>query len=122
MKKIILIVDDFSSTRKVIGSGLIKMGFDVLEAENGEDAKKFFDGRTIDLVITDLNMPVMNGVEFTKFIRSTNTYYKLPILLLTTEIKVEKKDQALSAGVTAIMNKPYGASDFEKIINKLLRI
>ncbi len=121
MTKTVLVVDDFVSTRKVIGSSLSRMGYSILDAENGEDAKKFFDGRTIHLLITDLNMPVSNGVELTRYVRNSNTYYKLPILLLTTEIKKEKKSEALEAGVTAILNKPYSATDFKNIIERLLR-
>ena len=122
MNKLVLVVDDFGSTRKVIESGLKHMGLEVIGAENGMEAKRLFDGRKIDLLITDLNMPEMDGAELTRFVRATNTYFRIPILLLTTEIKKEKKDMALEAGVTAILNKPYVSEDFNRIIKRLLKI
>ena len=122
MGKVVLVVDDFNSTRKVIESSLLKLGLTVLNAEDGKDAKRFFDGRKIDLMITDLNMPTINGIELTKYVRTTNTYFRIPILLLTTETKKERKDEALSAGVTAIMNKPYESNDFIRAIKRLIGI
>jgi len=85
MSKNILIVDDSESIREVVSFTLENEGYNVLVGDDGTDAMKYLDGRQIDLVITDLHMPQMNGIELIKNIRAMDSYKRIPILFLTTE-------------------------------------
>lgn len=119
--KNIVVAEDFNVSRKIITSVLTKAGHTVLEAENGKDAAAIFDGRNIDLLITDFNMPEMNGAELIQKVRSTDKYSFIPILLLTTEVNEDKLKTALDENVTAWIKKPFKTDDFVKIVSKTLR-
>ena len=93
MAKTILIVDDSESIREVVNFTLQNAGFEVFSAGNGIEAKELLDGRNIDLVITDLHMPEMDGIELIKHIRATSNYNRVPILFLTTESQLAKKSR-----------------------------
>ena len=121
MGKNIVVAEDFNVSRKIIVSTLTKEGYTVFEAADGKEAAELFDGRTIDLLITDFNMPNMNGAELIQKVRSLNTYPYLPILLLTTEVRQEKIQQAIDGNITAFIKKPFETQDFLKIVNKALR-
>jgi two-component system, chemotaxis family, chemotaxis protein CheY len=120
-KKTILVVDDFENTRFVIDLTLKMAGYEILKAVHGEDAMQYLDGRTIDIIITDFNMPVMNGLEFTKAVRKSENYKNVPILMLTTETDETKRLQAQREGVTWWIKKPFERNTFIKIIEKALR-
>jgi two-component system, chemotaxis family, chemotaxis protein CheY len=122
MKKNVLIVDDFEITRNVMGASLEKMGVQTLKAANGDEAKRFFHEYKIDLLITDLNMPIMNGIELIKYVRLNLGDTHMPILMLTTEVKTEKKQAAHEAGATMIMQKPYDSKLFGSVVNKMLNL
>ncbi|HAN78587.1 MAG TPA: two-component system response regulator [Bacteroidales bacterium] len=119
-KKRILIVDDFENTRFVVKFTLENSGYEVLVGENGEDAKRFLDGSRIDLIITDYNMPIMNGLDFSIFVRQTEKYKYVPILILTTDTDEKKKDLARTAQVTGWIQKPFKMDRFLKIVEKSL--
>lgn len=121
MKKTILIVDDFENTRWIIEFSLKKLNAEILKAENGEEALKYFDGRKIDLVITDYNMPKMDGAELVKKVREMNQYSFIPILMLTTETSQKKKDLAKEVKVTGWIQKPFKQEAFLKIVEKCLK-
>lgn len=121
MKKTVLIVDDFENTRWVIEFALKLLNVDVISASNGQEALKQFDGKKIDLLITDYNMPVMDGVELVRNIRAMESYAFLPIIMLTTERNVEKMKKAQDVKVTAWIQKPYKQEDFLKVVQKLLK-
>ncbi len=121
MKKTILIVDDSYSIRESIGFLLSDSGFNVLKANDGQHALSFLDGRKIDLIVTDLHMPVMNGIELIINVRKTKDYARIPILLLTTETLKQKKLEAKSAGATGWLNKPFEKQKLFNVINKVLR-
>jgi two-component system chemotaxis response regulator CheY len=121
MNKTILIVDDFESSRNILEKMLCKAGYTVLKGEDGQDALKYFDGQPIDLVITDLNMPNMNGMELSRSVRGTGGYEFVPIILLTTSTKPEQLAQAQSAGVTVCMKKPYEVEPLLKNITRMIR-
>lgn len=120
MKKTILVVDDFENTRWIIKNSLSKLDCEILEASEGSGALKFFDGRDIDLLITDLNMPGMNGIELVKEVRSNKSYGFIPIIMLTTEKNIEKMNEASKANLTAWVSKPFKYDDFVKIVAKCL--
>ena len=117
----ILIVEDFNNSRKIIRYALENKGYTILEAADGIDALQYFDGKKIDLVITDYNMPKMDGGTLVEKIRSLNQYRYIPILVLSTEINQEKKNRALQANITGWIEKPFNIEKFSKIVEKALR-
>ncbi|MGC8803321.1 MAG: response regulator [Bacteroidales bacterium] len=121
MAKTILIVDDSESIREVVSFTLENEGYKVLVAVDGKDALKFLDGTDIDLVITDLHMPVMDGIELIKHIRSMEKYQRIPILFLTTESQAAKKMEAKEAGATGWIIKPFVPAKLIAAINKVIR-
>ena len=121
MSKRIVIAEDFNVSRKIIVNALTKEGYSVMEAEDGLEAASLFDGRPIDLLITDFNMPNMNGAELIEKVRSLSNYEYLPILLLTTEVRQEKIQKAIDGNITAHIKKPFETQEFLKIVKKALR-
>ena len=121
MKKTILVVDDFENTRKVIEFSLKTIDAEILQAENGQEAFKLFNGRKIDLLITDLNMPVMDGIQLVGEVRKHPMYMFIPIIMLTTERSQEKKKQADNVKVTTWMQKPFDQQKFLKIVERCLK-
>ena len=97
----ILIVDDSSSMRNMIDFTLCENGFDCIKAENGKLGCDLL-GNKFKLIITDLYMPEMNGIEFIKNIRSTGSNKYTPIIMLTTESEENKKNEGISAGASAM--------------------
>lgn len=120
--KTILIVDDFTNTLKVIEFTIKRLpDVQILSAENGIDALKHFNGQKIDLLITDLNMPQMNGIELVEEVRKIAQYGYMPIIMLTTETSEEKQSLAKQVAVTAWMQKPFKADKFLEIVERLLK-
>jgi len=122
MAKTILIVDDSESIREVVHFTLENAGYNVLVGIDGKDALKFFDGSNqIDLLITDLYMPNMDGIELIKAVRMNEYYKRIPILFLTTESQREKKMEAKDAGATGWIIKPFVPAKLLSALNKVLR-
>ena len=121
MAKTILIVDDSESIREVVNFTLENEGYNVLIGVDGKDALKFLDGKDIDLIITDLHMPVMNGIELIKEVRLLDQYKGLPILFLTTESQAAKKMEAKAAGATGWIIKPFVPAKLIAALKKVLR-
>lgn len=121
MKRNILIVDDSESIREVVSFTLENEGHNVMVASDGTDALKFLDGRKIDLIITDLHMPQMNGIELIKKVRKTEDYKRIPILFLTTESQRDRKMEAKAAGATGWIIKPFVPAKLIAALNKVLR-
>jgi two-component system chemotaxis response regulator CheY len=122
MKKRVVVVDDFKNTRWVVEFTLKNENLEILPAENGKEALKHFDGQNIDLLITDLNMPEMDGIELVKEVRNMEKYQFIPIIMLTTERNPQKKQMAEDIKVTAWIQKPFKQDQFKKIVKKALRI
>ncbi|MDA3866597.1 MAG: response regulator [Salinivirgaceae bacterium] len=123
MKKKVIVVDDFENTRWIVQQILQKEPeLDVLGAENGVEALKFFNGEPVDLLITDLNMPQMDGIELVAKVRAMDKYRFIPIIMLTTERNPEKKQKALDIKVTTWIQKPFEQGQFRKIVRKVLRL
>ncbi|MBN1183940.1 MAG: response regulator [Bacteroidales bacterium] len=120
MKKI-LIVDDSASIRDVLSFVLKEEGFEVFMAEDGVDAQKHLNGQQLDLIITDLYMPNMDGIELIKKIRSMSDYERTPILFLTTESQNEKKSEAKEAGATGWIVKPFVQKNLIAAIMKVMK-
>jgi len=121
MQKTILFVDDSASIRELVKLSLLKAGFQVLLAVDGIDALKILDGRKIHLVITDLHMPNMNGLQLIGEIRKQDSYAFIPILFLTTETNYELKQEAKKSGATGWITKPFNQDKFLLVIKKVLR-
>jgi two-component system chemotaxis response regulator CheY len=122
MAKTILIVDDSESIRELVRFTLENEGFNVLAGKDGKDALKYLVKDTIiDLIVTDLHMPVMNGIEFIKIVRSKTEYISVPILFLTTESQTAKKMEAKKAGATGWIIKPFVPAKLIEAINKVMR-
>jgi two-component system, chemotaxis family, chemotaxis protein CheY len=121
MSKTILIVDDSESIREVVNFTLENEGYDVLVGVDGQDALRFFDGRKIDLIITDLHMPVKDGIQLIREVRTLDNYQRIPILFLTTESQAAKKQEAKEAGATGWIVKPFVPAKLIEAINKVIR-
>jgi two-component system chemotaxis response regulator CheY len=119
MAKTILIVDDSNSLRQIVKMALDGMGYNVLEASDGQAALALLDGRDIGLVISDLNMPKMNGFEFVRAAKAKPEYRFLSVLMLTTESQTTKKDEGRAAGVKAWMTKPFTPTALQNAVSKL---
>ena len=121
MSKRIVVAEDFNVSRKIIVSTLAKEGYSVMEAADGVEAVGLFDGRQVDLLITDFNMPNMNGAELIQKVRAMGNYKYIPILLLTTEVRQEKIQQAIDGNITAHVKKPFDTNEFVKVVKRALK-
>ena len=119
MKKI-LAVDDSSSVREMVKFTLQKAGYQVTEALDGRDALAKAGTDRFDLVITDLNMPNLDGIQLISQLRKLAGYSFTPILMLTTESQTEKKDAGRKAGATGWIVKPFNADQLTTVLHKLL--
>ena len=120
-KKTIVVVDDFENTLFVVEFTLKNNGYNVFKAVSGEEAIKLFDGKDIDLLITDLNMPGMSGIDLAKQVRAMGKYQFVPILMLTTETDQKKKEMARDASITGWIQKPFKMEKFLTIIEKCIK-
>jgi two-component system chemotaxis response regulator CheY len=120
MAKTIITVDDAATMRKLIGFTLRGAGHEVLEAEDGMRALALLTGRDVDLVITDINMPNMNGIELTRKLRGLPRHSSTPILVVTTESELSIKTQAKAAGATGWIVKPFQPDQLVAVVGKVL--
>ncbi|MFP9134770.1 response regulator [Shewanella algae] len=118
--KTILAVDDSASMRQMVSFTLRTAGFDVTEANNGEEALKVAQGREFDLVISDVNMPIMDGIELIRNLRELPNYKFVPMLMLTTESTTDKKQQGRAAGATGWIVKPFNPDQLLATVRKVL--
>ncbi|MEL4426059.1 response regulator [Shewanella indica] len=118
--KTILAVDDSASMRQMVSFTLKTAGFDVTEANNGEEALKVAQGREFDLVISDVNMPIMDGIELIRNLRELSNYKFVPMLMLTTESTTDKKQQGRAAGATGWIVKPFNPDQLLATVRKVL--
>lgn len=121
MKKTILIVDDSESIRKLVQFNLNNAGYNVMVANNGKEALTCFNGENIHLLLTDLHMPVMNGMDLIREVRKIKTYKHIPILFLTTETQISLKKEAKESGATGWIVKPFVFDKLLATIHKVLR-
>jgi len=120
MSKTILIVDDSTSLRQVVSMTLKSQGFDVIEGCDGKDALKKMDGRKIHLIVSDLNMPNMDGLTFVREVKKSPTYKFVPIIMLTTESDDKLKAEGQAAGLKAWMVKPFKPEQMLQAVSKLV--
>jgi two-component system chemotaxis response regulator CheY len=117
----ILAVDDSASMRQMVAFTLKSAGYNVVEAVDGQDAWEKAGGRTFDLVLTDQNMPRMDGISLTKKLRETQQFKGTPILILTTESSDQMKSAGRSAGATGWLVKPFDPTKLLEVIKKVIR-
>ena len=120
MAKTILIVDDSASLRQVVNIALTSAGYDVIEACDGVDALGKLDGRKIHLIISDVNMPNMDGITLVKEVKQKADYKFTPIIMLTTESQEDKKAQGQAAGARAWVVKPFQPAQMLNAVSKLI--
>ena len=121
MGQTILIVDDSESIRELLALTLEGAGYAAIKAVDGTDALTYIDRNDISLVITDLNMPNMDGIELIKVLRKSVFFSKVPIILLTTELQASKKEEAREAGATGWIVKPFMQQKLVDIVNRIFR-
>lgn len=120
MGRKILIVDDSKMVRQMVSFTLKEAGFDVVEAENGQDGLDKLGSHAVDLIVTDLNMPVMDGITFIAHARTVADAKYIPILMLTTESQPEMKLKGKAAGATGWIVKPFDPPKLLGVIAKVL--
>jgi two-component system chemotaxis response regulator CheY len=120
MGKRILIVDDSASVRQVVGIALRGAGYDVVEGADGRDALTKLDGSKFHLIISDVNMPNMDGITFVKEAKKLPAYKFTPIIMLTTESEESKKREGQAAGAKAWVVKPFQPAQMLAAVSKLI--
>jgi two-component system chemotaxis response regulator CheY len=120
MAKTIMIVDDSASMRQVVAIALKGEGYDVIEGRDGADALTKLTGQKVHLIISDVNMPNMDGITFLKAVKQMPAYKFTPIIMLTTESAAEKKAEGQAAGAKAWMVKPFKPEMLLGAVQKLV--
>lgn len=120
MAKTILVVDDSASLRQVVSMSLTGAGYDVLQAGDGTEALKVLDGRKVHLIISDVNMPNMDGITLVKEVKKNSSYRFTPIIMLTTEGQEAKKQEGQRAGAKAWVVKPFKPDQMLAAVSKLV--
>jgi two-component system, chemotaxis family, chemotaxis protein CheY len=120
MAKTILIVDDSASLRQVVSIALKGAGYDVLEASDGKVGLARLDGRKIHLIVSDVNMPNMDGITFVTELKKLPAYRFTPVIMLTTESQEGKKREGQAAGAKAWMVKPFQPAQLLAAVAKLV--
>ena len=118
--KTLLLVDDCRTTRKLVTYLIKGEGFNILQAENGLEALEVLARNNIDLVVTDMNMPQMDGIELIKSMKEDNLYKGIPIIMLTTEDDEAEKKRGYQMGVSMYLTKPVDQKTILGEIHKLI--
>ena len=122
MSKTIMVVDDSASIRQVVGIVLKGAGYEVIEASNGQEALDSLGGQRIHLVVSDVNMPVMDGITFLKKLKEKAEYKFTPVIMLTTESAENKKAEGQAAGAKAWVVKPFQPQQLLNAVSKLVMV
>jgi two-component system chemotaxis response regulator CheY len=120
MSKTILAVDDSGSLRQMLAFSLKAAGYEVIEAVDGQDGLNKAKRQTVDMVLTDQNMPGMDGLSLIKALRAMKNYQSVPILMLTTESGDDMKAQGRAAGASGWMVKPFDPARLTEVVRKLI--
>ena len=120
MSKTIMVVDDSASLRQVVRLALTGAGYSVIEACDGRDALSKADGQRIHLVISDVNMPNMDGITFVRQLKAHPAYKFTPVIMLTTESGEDRKSAGQAAGAKAWVTKPFLPARMLSAVSKLI--
>jgi len=125
MDKVVLVVDDSTTVRKFVAASLNMKGFRVVTAADGVEALERMPAEKFDLIITDLNMPDMDGFEFIRTLRETPEYREIPIIVLSSMTDLKNKDYALELGALAFLEKPLSTEAIQRevfrFVNKTIQ-
>lgn len=121
MQKTILIVDDSQAVRSLLQMTLRQDGYSIIQCANGKEALNELQGTDINLIISDVNMPEMDGLSFARSVRENQKYRFTPIIMLTTENHESIKMEGMAAGVRAWLVKPFGIQQIRSAVEKLVR-
>jgi two-component system chemotaxis response regulator CheY len=121
--KTILIVEDSATTRSLIRAVIDELGdFETVEASSGFEALKILPAQHYDLIVTDINMPDINGLELISFVRNNPRYDHLPVIIVSTERSEEDKKRGMALGAAGYIAKPFKSSELQEIIKKTIGI
>lgn len=121
MPKKILIAEDSPTMRSLIVSTIAAMGeFETVEAANGFEALRILPREKVDLIITDINMPDINGLELVSFIRNNENYRATPLLIISTEGSERDREKGLALGANAYLVKPFVPQQLQELVRKYL--
>jgi two-component system chemotaxis response regulator CheY len=119
--KNVLVVEDSKAIRSMMRASLEEAGFSVLEAGNGFEALKSLPTRPFDLIVTDINMPDINGLELISFVRSNPAYNTIPLIIVSTEKSDEDKKRGLALGASSYVVKPFSKQDLMTAVQFVLK-
>jgi two-component system chemotaxis response regulator CheY len=119
MTKRVLTVDDSKTMLQMLQFALKQGGFEVIQGENGQEGLDLLEANSVDVIITDINMPVMDGITFIKELRKKPKNKATPVLILTTESSQSKKEEGRSAGATGWIVKPFDPGKLLEVIRKV---
>lgn len=120
MNKTIMTVDDSASVRLMVSFTLKQLGYEVLEATNGNEALKRLGEKRIHLLITDVNMPELDGISLVRKVRENPSYRFIPIIILTTESQKAKRLEGRDAGATGWIVKPFSPDQLTAVVRKVI--
>ena len=120
MGKTVMVVDDSASLRQVVSIALKGAGYDVIEACDGKDGLSKLNGQRVHLIISDVNMPNMDGITFVKELKKLPATKFTPVIMLTTESQEGKKQEGQAAGAKAWVVKPFQPSQMLEAVSKLV--
>ncbi|MFC2971190.1 response regulator [Azotobacter bryophylli] len=120
MSKTVLVVDDSAAIRQVVSITLSGAGYEVITACDGSDALGKLTGQRVHLIISDVNMPVMDGLSFVRKLKERPEYKFTPVIMLTTESAEDKKQEGKAAGARAWMVKPFQPAQMLAAVSKLV--
>ena len=121
MKKKILVIEDSSTMRSLIVATVEDLtGFETVEVKNGIEALKMLPTQEFDLIITDINMPNINGLEVVSFVKSHPQYQSIPIIIVSTEQGEKEIEKGLSLGASDYLTKPFHPENLKKVIQKVM--
>ncbi len=121
MNRTIVTADDSASVRQMVSFTLRQAGYEIIEAVDGRDALAKINSATVHMLITDLNMPNMDGIELIRQVRAAPSGRYMPIIMLTTESQESKKQEGRAAGATGWIVKPFKPDQLVAVVKKVLR-
>jgi two-component system, chemotaxis family, chemotaxis protein CheY len=117
----VLVVEDSPTMRQLISFALKRVhGSKIVEATDGIDALKKLAAQTFDLILTDINMPIMDGLKLVSLVRGDDQHKKIPIIIITTEGAEEDRKRGLALGANAYLSKPIQTAELLKLVNQLV--
>ena len=120
MSKLIMTADDSASVRQMVTFTLKQQGYEVIEAVDGQEALQKLSGKKVDMLLTDLNMPKLDGIGLIKGVRASSLNKFIPIIMLTTESNDTKKSEGKTAGATGWIVKPFKPEQLLAVVKKVL--